>query len=440
MKKYDLIVIGFGKAGKTLAKSAAKHGLSVAMVEQSKKMYGGTCINVGCIPTKVLVHDADLGGDFKEAMARKQSVVAALNNKNYTNLVSDDHIDVIDGKATFLSNKEIEVTLADGAGKETLTADKIVINTGGTPVVPKITGIETAQRLYDSTGIMELSALPQELVIVGGGYISLEFASMFANFGTKVTVLEFMDKLLAREDEEIAALVLKDIEERGVTLLTGVTTSAFEEGTDKTIVKTNKGDFPADAVLVAIGRKPQTDLGLENTEITFGQRGEIATNEFLETAVEGVYAVGDVKGGLQFTYISLDDFRIVNDQLFGSKERSTLNRGAVPYTVFLDPPMSRIGLTAKEAQDKGLEIIEGKLPVAQIPRHKINNDPRGLFKVVVDAGSKEILGATLYGQNSEELINLIKIAMDQHLSYEVLRDAIYTHPTMSESFNDLFNI
>ena len=193
-------------------------------------------------------------------------------------------------------------------------------------------------------------------------------------------------------------------------------------------------------MLLAIGRQPNTELGLDHTDIELGSRGEIQVNERLQTTVDHIYAVGDVKGGLQFTYISLDDFRIVRDQLFNDGTRTTENRGEVPYTVFIDPPLSRVGLTAKEAEDQGYDIKEGKILVSQIPRHKINNDPRGMFKAVVDRNTNRILGATLYGVESEEIINLIKLAIDQHISYEVLRDNIYTHPTMIESLNDLFNI
>ncbi|MGK9043901.1 hypothiocyanous acid reductase MerA [Mammaliicoccus vitulinus] len=439
MKKYDLLILGFGKGGKTLAKVASSHGKNVAIVEKSQKMYGGTCINIGCIPSKTLVHEGLESGSFNQAFHRKEEVVSALNKKNYHNLADDENITVLDYKAVFKSNTEVELIDDQGEFVDTLTADDIVINTGATPVIPDIIGIDESKYLYDSTGIMNLSVQPKRLTIVGGGYISLEFASMFANFGTEVTVLEASDKLMAREDEEIVAHAVKDLEDKGVKFELGALTSEFEDKDGHTVVKTNKGDFETDAVLLAIGRKPNTDLNLENTDIMLGERGEIKVNNHLETAVKHIYAIGDVKGGMQFTYISLDDFRIVKDKLFGKGERTTENRGAVPYTVFIDPPLSRVGLTAREAKEQGYEIKEGKIPVINIPRHKINNDSRGLFKVVIDAKTNEILGATLYGLQSEETINIIKLAIDQKIEYTVLRDNIYTHPTMIESFNDLFN-
>lgn len=440
MKKYDLLVLGFGKAGKTLAKFAAAQGQNVAVVEQSSDMYGGTCINVGCIPSKTLVHEGLAHGMFSRAFSRKHDVVSALNNKNFHNLADDEKIEVFTNKAQFKSDDV--VALLDDAGQEveTLTAENIIINTGGKPNILPIKGVDTAKNLYDSTGIMNLAEQPDHLVIIGGGYIALEFASMFANFGTKVTVLEYGDRIMPREDSEITEQAKSDLEDKGVRIVTGVNTESFEDKGNVTVVHTSAGDFEADAVLLATGRVPNTDLGLENTSIKLGQRGEIEVNEHLQTAVPNVFAVGDVKGGLQFTYISLDDFRIVKDFLFGSKQRTTGNRGAVPYTVFIDPPLSRIGMTAEEAADKGIDYKEGKLPVAQMPRHKINNDTRGLFKVVIESETGRVLGATLYGAQSEEIINILKLAIDQNVTYDVLRDNIYTHPTMAENFNDLFNV
>lgn len=440
MKQFDLLIIGFGKGGKTLAKFAAGQGKSVAVVEKSKKMYGGTCINIGCIPSKTLVHEGLEHGSFDEAFSRKSDVVNALNSKNYHNLADDNNISVLDYKAVFTSNKEIDLLDEDDQIQETITATDIVINTGANPVIPSIDGVETSQHLYDSTGIMALTTQPKQLVIVGGGYIALEFASMFANFGTQVTILEKHDDIMPKEDKEIVSEVKKDLENKGVNLVLNADTERFEDTTSGTIVHTTKGNYEEDAVLLATGRKPNVDFGLENTDIKIGERGEIKVDKHLQTDVPHIYALGDVKGGMQFTYISLDDFRIVKDQLFGNGERTTENRGVVPYTVFIDPPLSRVGLTAGEAKTQGYQILENAVPVNTIPRHKVNNDTRGLFKSVVNKETNEILGATLYGLQSEEIINLIKLAIDQRLPFEVLKENIYTHPTMAESFNDLFNM
>ncbi|EIE3738818.1 FAD-containing oxidoreductase [Staphylococcus pseudintermedius] len=441
MNQYDLIVVGFGKAGKTLAKFAAQQGKSVAVIEKSADMYGGTCINIGCIPSKVLVHDGIEAASFNDAMQRKRDVVSALNSKNYHNLADEETVDVINMTASFKSAHAIDLLNAQGEAVQTIEGKNIVINTGAKSVIPNIKGIDTSQRVYDSKAIMDLTQQPKRLVIVGGGYIALEFASIFANFGTTVTVLERSDQILKREDAVIAQQVTEDLTQKGIQFIYNAETEAIEDEADVTKVVTNQGTFEADAVLVATGRKPNTEgLNLEAAGVQLGQRGEIIVNDKLQTSVDHIYAVGDVHGGLQFTYISLDDFRIVKSQLFGDGKRTLAQRGVVPYTMFIDPPMARVGMTATEAREKGYDILENQVAVNTMPRHKINNDTRGLFKAVVDAKSGQVLGATLYGQQSEELINIVKLAIDQQLPYAVLRDNIYTHPTMAESFNDLFNV
>ncbi|ENY2513104.1 hypothiocyanous acid reductase MerA [Staphylococcus pseudintermedius] len=441
MNQYDLIVVGFGKAGKTLAKFAAQQGKRVAVIEKSAEMYGGTCINIGCIPSKVLVHDGIEAASFNDAMQRKRDVVNALNSKNYHNLADEETVDVINMTASFKSAHAIDLLNAQGEAVQTIEGENIVINTGAKSVIPNIKGIDTSQRVYDSKAIMDLTQQPKRLVIVGGGYIALEFASIFANFGTTVTVLERSDQILKREDAVIAQQVTEDLTQKGIQFIYNAETEAIEDEADVTKVVTNQGTFEADAVLVATGRKPNTEgLNLEAAGVQLGQRGEIIVNDKLQTSVDHIYAVGDVHGGLQFTYISLDDFRIVKSQLFGDGKRTLAQRGVVPYTMFIDPPMARVGMTATEAREKGYDILENQVAVNTMPRHKINNDTRGLFKAVVDAKSGQVLGATLYGQQSEELINIVKLAIDQQLPYAVLRDNIYTHPTMAESFNDLFNV
>ncbi|WP_147630384.1 hypothiocyanous acid reductase MerA [Staphylococcus xylosus] len=440
MKQFDLIIVGFGKGGKTLAKFASAQNQKVAVIEKSKKMYGGTCINIGCIPSKTLVHEGLEHGSFDQAFSRKTDVVNALNSKNYHNLADDDNIEVLDYTAKFKSNHELNLLNDQDEIVETISAQQIVINTGAKSVIPPIEGIDTSQHLYDSEGIMNLKSQPSHLVIVGGGYIALEFASMFANFGTQVTVLERGNDIMTKEDKDIVAEVKKDLADKNVNIVLNADTKKFEDTDKGTIVHTSNGEYAADAVLIATGRKPNTDLDIQNTDVKIGDRGEIIVNEYLQTDASNVYALGDVKGGMQFTYISLDDFRIVKEQLFGEGKRSTENRGAVPYTVFIDPPLARVGLTGKEAKEQGYNVIESAIPVNTIPRHKINNDGRGLFKAVVNKDNEEILGASLYGLQSEEIINLIKLAIDQKLSYKVLKENIYTHPTMVESFNDLFNM
>lgn len=450
MKKYDLVIIGFGKAGKTLAKFAADNGKKVALIEESKDMYGGTCINIGCIPSKVLANDSlikvqveeELKQNIKweEAVLRKKEVVDVLNEKNYQ-MISSSGVDIYDSRAYFRNNSEISLIDSRGNIRDTLSADIFVINTGATHIVPDIKGAALSKRVYNATEIMDYPKQIKKLVIIGGGYIALEFASTFANFGSSVTVLEKQSTILGSEDEEIREEILKDFAKKDVNFVFDTDVFEIEDFEKYSKVKTSKGDFEADVILIAVGRKPNTEkLGLENTDVKVASSGEILVNEFLETDAKNIFAVGDVKGGLQFTYISLDDFRIVKDKIFGEGKRTTQNRGTVPYTMFIDPPFSRVGMTLKQAQQKNIDAIESKLLVMQIPRHKINNDARGIFKVVIDKKERTILGASLYGKQSEELINIIRLAIEQNIKIDVLRDGIYTHPTMAECFNDLFNV
>ena len=388
----------------------------------------------------MLVNDGIKHVDFSTAFSRKKEVVNALNQKNYLNLENDENITLLNFKAQFKSNTEVELIDEKGKLVQTLTADKILINTGAKSNIPNIEGIDSAQNVYDSKGLLNISYQPKELVIIGGGYIALEFASMFQSFGTNVTVLEYNKQFMAREDQEIVIHMINDFKDKGVRLITNVETKALKNEGDLTTVETSQGDFTGDAILLATGRVPNTDLALDHTDIELGTHGEIKVNNHLQTSVSHIYAAGDVKGGLQFTYISLDDFRILKSELFGDRSRHTENRGTIPYTVFIDPPLSRVGMTALEAQKLNYNYVENTLFINTLPKHKINNDGRGLFKVVINKDNNEILGATLYGKGSEEIINLIKLAIDQHIPYQVLRDNIYTHPTIAESFNDLFNI
>ena len=388
----------------------------------------------------MLVNDGIKHVDFSTAFSRKKEVVNALNQKNYLNLENDENITLLNFKAQFKSNTEVELIDEKGKLVQTLTADKILINTGAKSNIPNIEGIDSAQNVYDSKGLLNISYQPKELVIIGGGYIALEFASMFQSFGTNVTVLEYNKQFMAREDQEIVTHMINDFKDKGVRLITNVETKALKNEGNLTTVETSQGNFTGDAILLATGRVPNTDLALDNTDIELGTHGEIKVNNHLQTSVSHIYAAGDVKGGLQFTYISLDDFRILKSELFGDRSRHTENRGMIPYTVFIDPPLSRVGMTALEAQKLNYNYVENTLFINTLPKHKINNDGRGLFKVVINKDNNEILGATLYGKGSEEIINLIKLAIDQHIPYQVLRDNIYTHPTIAESFNDLFNI
>lgn len=440
MKTYDLIVLGFGKAGKTLAKDFALQGKKVAVIEQSPQMYGGSCINVACIPSKTFLMEGLRSGSFLQAVSRKFSVVNTLNQKNYTLLNQLDNVDIYTYYAQFKNNHEILLVDSSGEIVETLTADNIVINTGSRTKIPHIEGLNESQHVFDSEGILNLSRQPREMIIIGAGYVALEFATIFRTFGTKVTIIHNKSHILQNEDRDIATALYDNLIKQGIQFIDDAEITQFEDAGYKTIVHTSQGQFTGDTILLATGRIPNTDFGLEATTLATGDEGELLVNQHLQTSVEHIYAVGDVKGGPQFTYISLDDYRIVKSHLSGDGSITTQTRGLIPYTLFVDPPLSRIGMTASAAKKAGHSILEGVLPVSSMPRQYINQDDRGLFKAVVDADSLEILGASLYGQSSEELINLIKTVTDHQLPYTVLRDQIFTHPTMAEAFNDLFNI
>ncbi len=276
-------------------------------------------------------------------------------------------------------------------------------------------------------------------MIIGAGYIGLEFASMFAEYGSEVTVLDLHDNFLPREDDDIAVEIKHDLENSGVKFELGVKISRIDDHTvyyEKDGVTTTT---VADRILVATGRKPNTeDLGIENTDIELTDRGTIMVDDYLRTNVENVWAIGDVKGGPQFTYISLDDFRIIKDQLYGDAQRRVSDRINVPYSVFITPTLSRVGLNEKEAKSQNIKYELKKLPVTAIPKAQVLKDPRGLFKALINPANNQILGVTLYGAESYELINQISMAMKMKIPANILRDQIYTHPTMSESFNDLF--
>lgn len=453
---YDAIIIGFGKGGKTIAGALGAVGKKVAVIEKSKTMYGGTCINVGCIPTKSLVHSAKEAAVFtdgkgyeekniiyKNAMEKKRTLVEGLREKNYQKLDKNPNITVIDGTAKFLSSHEVLVKTE----KENiiLEAEKIFINTGSVPIIPDTKGLKDNKYVYLSEDLLQLEELPKRLVIIGGGYIGVEFASIYANFGSKVSIIQHGRVFLPREDHEIAEAVKNNLEKSGIKLCLESEIKEVKELEGYAEIRIQEGEnealLYAEAVLVATGRRPNTkDLNLEAAGVEIDNRGGIITNSERTTTNPNIFAMGDVVGGLQFTYISLDDFRIVRSKIFGQGEYTLEKRGAVPYSVFLDPPFSRVGMSEKEAIEAGYEIKIAKLPAKAIPKAQVLENTDGLLKAIIDVKTERILGAHLFCEESHELINLVKLAMDGGLKYSILRDMIFTHPTMGEALNDLFQI
>lgn len=441
MQEFKNIVIGFGKGGKTLAKNLAAKGESVLVVEKSKKMYGGTCINIACLPSKNMIINAQRGINFEDAVKEKDEMTTVLRNKNYHMVADEETATVLDGTAKFIDNHTIEIVLDSGERTE-VKGERIFINTGATPIIPQVKGLKESKYILDSTAAMDQNSLPNELVILGAGYIGMEFASMFARYGAKVTVLDTNEKFLKREDDDISEMLFNDLSQDGIEFKLGVKVVEVKDLSDKVeiIYEINgkKQTVKADKLLVATGRKPVTEgLGLENTDIELDERGAIKVDDYLRTTAENVWAIGDVKGGPQFTYISLDDFRIIFDQLYGKGKRKVSDRNLVPYSVFITPALSRVGLNEVEAKNKEIEYKLFKLAATSIPKAKVIGNTRGVYKILVDPDTEEILGATIYGEESYEVINLIALAMKAKLPYTMLRDQIYTHPTMTEALNDV---
>lgn len=426
--EFDLIVVGFGKAGKTIAMKRSAAGDKVALIEQSPQMYGGTCINVGCIPTKKLLFETATGKDFPDAVVARDQLIGKLNAKNLA-MATDKGVTVIDGKATFTASHEITVT--SGSDTLVLYAPTIVINTGSTPVIPNVPGTDNPH-VFDSTGIQHISPLPKHLAIIGGGPIGLEFATLFSGQGSKVTIIDRGELPLKNFDREVAELAKTDLEARGITFLNNAELTGFSG--DLTIALKDR-DLLADAALLAIGRRPATDgLGLEQAGIKTGTRGEVLVDAHLRTNIDGIFAVGDVNGGPQFTYVSYDDHRIVLDQLAGTGKKSTAHR-LIPTTTFIEPPLSTIGDNTEGENVVVKKALIADMPI--VPRPKIINQPHGMVKFFVDKQSDALLGATLYCADSQELINTVALAMRHGVTASELGEGIYTHPATSEIFNQL---
>lgn len=455
-KNYDLIIIGFGKAGKTIAGKMANKGMNIALIEEDPKLYGGTCINVGCLPSKSLVHSAKIlkeiealgferdfdwnSNMYKKSMEEKRVLVKKLNNKNFQLLNKNPNVTIYDGKARFIDDYTIEVSLENEA--VTLNSNKIIINTGSKSNLPDISGVTESKNVLTSRELLDLEELPERLAIIGAGYIGLEFASYFTNFGTKVKVFQFDGSFLPREDEDDSTAVREHLTKSGVDFVFKAKTKAFKDLDNKVEVtyevEGKEENETFDKVLVATGRIPNTEgLGLENTKVKIGERGEIITDEFLETSVKGIWAVGDVKGGPQFTFISLDDSRIVIPQLLNKDSNyNTSNRKTYPTSTFIDPPFARVGLNEKEANEKNIEYRKAYFSASAVPKANVLRETSGFLKVLVDNDGL-ILGATLFCAEAHEMINLLSLAINEKISYKTLRDSIYTHPVMTEALNDL---
>lgn len=452
MIKYDAIIIGSGQAANPLAKKLAAAGWKTALIE--KKFIGGTCINVGCTPTKTLVasgrvaylakRSADFGihtngfsVDIEAVIKRKNEHVLAARESGAKRLLETRNLDVIFGTAVFTGQKEITVTKQEG-DTATITADKIFINTGTRPVIPPIAGLAGIHFLTSDT-ILDLLVIPSHLVIVGGSYIALEFGQLYRRLGSEVTIIENNQQFLSKEDDDIAACIKKILEEDGIRILTGTKVDKVYASAKGINIDTDTaGALLASHILVATGRLPDTAaLNLAAAGIATDNHGFITVNEKLETNVPGIYALGDVKGGPQFTHISYNDYVIVYKNLLERANLTTTGRDLV-YCLFTDPELGRIGLTEKMAREKGFNIKVFNLPAEHIARAWENSESRGMIKAIVNADDKRILGAAALCFGGGELMSILQMAMMGNVTYDRIRDAVFAHPTFAESLNNLF--
>ena len=455
-ESFDAIVIGSGQGANPLCIALAQAGWRTALIE--RKHVGGTCVNEGCTPTKTMVasarvaylarragdygvHTGEIRVDMQRVRQRKRDIVNSFRGGSEKRLESTKNLELIFGEASFTGAKSVLVRPRDG-GERTLTADKFFINAGARSAVPKIEGLNDVSFL-DSTSIMELEVVPEHLIVLGGGYVGLEFGQMFRRFGSRVTVLHGRDHLLRAEDDDVTEEIAAILKQDGVEVMLGAMATRVEKkGSQiRVIATTGNETFVTDGshLLVATGRTPNSDsLNVGAAGIATDKRGFIPVNSKLETNVAGIFALGDINGGPAFTHISYDDFRILRTNLLEKGNASTEGR-LVPYALYIDPQLGRIGLTETQARAQGKQFRVAKMPMAHVARALETDESRGFMKAIVDAASGEILGAAVFGIEGGEIMSMLEIAMMGKLPYTALREAVFAHPTLAESLNNLFN-
>ncbi|MBU6450315.1 MAG: FAD-dependent oxidoreductase [Cyanobacteria bacterium REEB67] len=453
-ENFDVVILGGGKGGKTLAMKLGHAGKRVLLIEKSRTMIGGSCINVACIPTKAFITAArqlincqraaqfgitGAGGalaDWPAVRKRVYELTTAMRAINQTNLESTPNLQFVIGEGKFCAAKTIEIKLEDGATR-TVSGDVVVVNTGTRPSLPDTPGLrETA---LTSESVQQLEALPEHLIVMGAGYIGLEFAQLFRAFGSKVTLIDRGEQIIAREDKDVSQVLAEALVKQGIEIKSNAKVATVEK-TDQgvTLKLAGGGEVTGSHLLVALGRGPNTetlDLGLSG--IYIDKRGFIKVDEKLETSCAGVYAIGDVNGGPQFTHISFDDHRIVKDHLLGAKKRTTTDR-QVPFTLFTEPEVARVGLTEKEAVEENLDVEIVKVPLSVVPRAKVSAETDGFMKAIIDRTTKRILGCTVVGLDAGNILAVVQMAMLGDLPFHKVRDAVFSHPTMPEGLIDLF--
>ncbi len=458
METYDAVIIGSGQAGNPLAVKFAVSGKKVALVE--KEHIGGSCVNVGCSPTKTMeasgrvAHLVSRAGDYgvnfpgpvtmdmDTVRRRKRDIVASFSSGDEAKLLRRG-VEIVWGEARFTSGKEIEVALNDG-GTQRLKADLIFIDTGTRPVVPEIDGLSECTILNNGT-IMELDRVPEHLMIIGGGYVGMEFARMFRRFGSRVTIIHRGSHVLSQEDEDLAEAIQEIFRRDGIRIVLGADTHSASQDRDGTIhlrLTCTEGEETVSGshLLLAAGRTPNTDmLNLAAAGVEMDGRGYILTDDRLQTKTPGIYALGDVKGGPAFTHISYDDYRIVKSNIFENGS-ATIRDRVLPYVVFIDPQLGRIGLSERAAAEQGRPYKMVKMPMAHVARALEVDETDGFMKALVDTDSGRILGFACLGMEGGELMAVVQVAMAGGLTWRDLKNMIFAHPTLAESLNNLFSL
>jgi len=457
MNHFDTIIIGSGQGGTPLAIRLARAGYKTALIEQ--RAIGGTCINDGCIPSKSIIASAKMAYaaahagalgirntdcyevDFARVMQREKEIAERFRKSSEHTLNATPNLEVIMGTASFSGIKEISIAAADG-GLRTCTGNYFFINTGTRPLIPDIEGLRAVPYLTTTT-LLELEALPAHLIILGGGYTSLELGQAFRRFGSKVTIIEKHETILEREDEDIRSAIASLLEEEQITLLTGASTKKVQQNSYRDIVagivkNGTHAVVTGSHLLVAAGRQPNTEvLQPGRSGIALDPQGYIKVNDRLETNISGIYALGDVKGGPAFTHIAYNDYRIVYRNL-AEKANLSVKERLVPYTMFTDPELGRIGITEREALEQGYNITVARLEMSKVTRGIIEEQRRGLLKAVVDKRSGKILGASFWCMQGGELMSVLQMAMQAGFTWDQVKELVFAHPTLSESLNNLF--
>jgi len=454
-ERYEMLVLGSGAGGKLLAWHMAKSGHRCAVVE--RKLIGGSCPNTNCLPSKNeiwsakvadLVHHADRFGlvtgpvatDMKRVLARKRDMVEGLIAL-HLDLYKASGAELIMGTGWFTAPKTIEVSLNDG-GTRVLTGDRVVLNLGTHATIPDVPGLAAAEPLTNVEAL-ELDRLPDHLIVIGGGYVGLELAQAYRRFGSRVTIIETGPQIASREDPDVAAALLEMLRDEGIAVHLGAKILGVKGRSGENVslqLHTPSGDQTIDGsdILVAAGRTPNTTgIGLEVAGVALDPHGYVAVNDRLETSAPGVWAVGECAGSPQFTHVSEDDFHIVRDNLAGG-DRTTRNR-LVPYCMFTDPPLARVGLSEAEARHQGVAVRVAKLPIAAVLRTRTTSETRGFMKALVAADGDRILGFAMLGAEAGEVMAVVQTAMLAGMPYTGLRDAILAHPTMAEGLGGLFS-